>query len=607
METHRTTAQIVAAAQAGDLACLDELVRRYQDPVYALAWSRLRDHHLAEDVAQATLVQAMVSLGSLRKAESLPSWLRRIALSQCGLVWRGKRHRSSSHEPMPEVAADQPSPSEQLEQDEAAADLRHALAALRPSDREILTLFYIQDLAIRDLADWLKVTPMAVKKRLHTARQRLKERMIQMMQNDVRRHLPSRNDQFARDVRQMLVQLCRDGLEKRFPGNDQAQQRWQEEARQLDEAVGQSFWQIAWQLVQFMRRQDIPCSPGGGRTPASLLAYLLGISRINPLEFGLSCARDPDPGRVYMSFTVCANRLDEVTRFIAETWPERVARFDRWPKELYRELYVLARPLRDMGIAAQAKDPHGLVLVSAEQCQRLRENGAIGVTLVGSRTITWIHAAMAHMAADGQEPPDLDHLDWDDPKPLQLLTDGTLDDQIDVLDWNFIVKRKLLQQLRPRRLADLAATLPLLCRANRQPEVMERYIRRRNGEAWVAPSLIVRDLLASTHGLLLYDEQFAELVSAATGWPTWSEQTWQLQDAVQRRIEPIVGQLRGNFLAAAREHGTSVSEAEAIWQVLLAGDPLYCKAAATGFAVTVFQAAWVRAYVPEAMVPGDTA
>ena len=70
------------------------------------------------------------------------------------------------------------------------------------------------------IADWTEISQAAVKKRLHTARKRLKERMIRTMKEDIRSHRPSKDAKFAKGVRQMLLELCRDGLDKRFPSAD---------------------------------------------------------------------------------------------------------------------------------------------------------------------------------------------------------------------------------------------------------------------------------------------------------------------------------------------------------------------------------------------------
>ena len=597
MAKQRATKQLVAAAQAGSVNALDEIVRRYQDRIYALAYARLGNHHMAEDVAQATLVLALMSLESIRKPQSLPAWLCKVAVSQCSRLVQSNRRSPRPRAALPEVACGQPSPPEQLQAKDAADEVRHCLATLSGPDRDVLMLHYVEDMSGRQIASWLGISVGAVKKRLHTARKRLKERMIQMMKDDIDKHRPSRNERFAGDVRRTLLDLCRDKLQERFKEDEKARRRWETEAGQLDDGFGEPFWHAARRLTQFMRRHEIPYGPGRGRTPASLLAYLLGISRINPLEFGLSCVRDPDPNWSFIAFDVCHRRIDELTGFVRDSWPGRVARVNRWSNACYRELYIAPQPLDRSSLAGE--DDFGLPQIPADDRDRLTAPGTVRICLMGSRTITHIHAAFEHITASGGKTPGLDQLNWDGPRPLALLSEGGLDEDVDLLDWNVIVRRKLLHRIRPSRFAELAASLAMGYWAKKQPERLTEYIERKQGSDWDDPHPIIREHLAETYGLLLYDEQYAALLSEATGWEMWSDRTWRLQEALHQGDESAIEEFKSEVIAATTERGIDAEAAQGIWDVLGGNRAWYCKAHAVGYGVTVFQAAYLKACHPE--------
>ena len=80
---------IVTAAQRGDIDAFTELVRRYQDLAFAAAYARLRDTHLAQDVAQEAFLQAHRDLPMLREPAAFPHWLRRIVAKYVDRVVRG--------------------------------------------------------------------------------------------------------------------------------------------------------------------------------------------------------------------------------------------------------------------------------------------------------------------------------------------------------------------------------------------------------------------------------------------------------------------------------------------------------------------------------------
>ncbi|MCP4711637.1 MAG: hypothetical protein GY869_23715 [Planctomycetes bacterium] len=70
-----TEAQIIEAAQGGDVDSFGVLYARYYGPIKALAFSVLGDHHLAEDAAQQTFAVACSELHRLRSREKFGWWL----------------------------------------------------------------------------------------------------------------------------------------------------------------------------------------------------------------------------------------------------------------------------------------------------------------------------------------------------------------------------------------------------------------------------------------------------------------------------------------------------------------------------------------------------
>src|SRR4051812_12272255 len=72
-----------------------ELVKLFQDMAYAVAYARLGDFHLAEEAAQEAFISAWQKLDQLRKPEAFPGWFRRIVLTECSRLTRGKSLRTT--------------------------------------------------------------------------------------------------------------------------------------------------------------------------------------------------------------------------------------------------------------------------------------------------------------------------------------------------------------------------------------------------------------------------------------------------------------------------------------------------------------------------------
>jgi RNA polymerase sigma factor (sigma-70 family) len=167
---------LLARAQRGDLDAYEQLLGRYEEPAYRLAYLLLRDAAEAEDVTQEAFVRAHAALARFRLGEPFRPWLLRIVANQAISARRADRRRGDlvrrlEGEPRPNV---EPNP-------EAATLLREqrdavlgALAQLRPDDQVVLHLRYFLDLGEAELAATLGCARGTVKSRLHRAQARLR-------------------------------------------------------------------------------------------------------------------------------------------------------------------------------------------------------------------------------------------------------------------------------------------------------------------------------------------------------------------------------------------------------------------------------------------------
>jgi RNA polymerase sigma factor (sigma-70 family) len=199
----RSITTLITRAQGGDIGAFTLLVRRHQDMAFAYAYSILGDFHSAEDAAQDAFLCVHVSLHTLRTPEAFPGWLRGIVRHQCH---RLLRHQPSLGVPLEQVAetpARTPGPEEQWERRETRAQVLAAVRALPSAQREVTTLYYIQDYPISQIAAFLEVPEMTVKNRLHQARITLRRRMLPMVpESTIKETLHERAlpDEFAQRV-----------------------------------------------------------------------------------------------------------------------------------------------------------------------------------------------------------------------------------------------------------------------------------------------------------------------------------------------------------------------------------------------------------------------
>lgn len=201
-EIGRLIARATAARSARDeqAQAFGEIVRRFQDLAFACAYAVLGDFHLAEDAAQEAFITAWRSLDQLRKPEAFPGWLKRIVLTQCNRLTRGKRVETVALELVAEAQATEADPYAAYESKERRARVLAAIQALPEHERMVTALFYIGDYAQNEIAAFLEVPVTTVKKRLFSAREKLRERMLDMVRDTLHEQRPSRSEQFAATV-----------------------------------------------------------------------------------------------------------------------------------------------------------------------------------------------------------------------------------------------------------------------------------------------------------------------------------------------------------------------------------------------------------------------
>lgn len=152
----------------------DELMRRFRGMAFKQAYQMLGDGPMAEDAVQEAFLTAYLRLDQLREPEAFPAWLRRIVMTQCNRVIRGKQPRLEPLEARYDMATDKPGPESMLEAREIHEHIYSAIDALPEHERAVTEGFYIQGESQQELAERLQVPLTTVKKRLQYARVHLR-------------------------------------------------------------------------------------------------------------------------------------------------------------------------------------------------------------------------------------------------------------------------------------------------------------------------------------------------------------------------------------------------------------------------------------------------
>ena len=177
--------QLIQRVLAGNDDAFSVLVRKYQKQVHALAWRKIGDFHIAEEITQDTFLKAYKKLATLKKPQRFASWLYVIAANRCSSWLRKKRLWTQPLEQLEETDIEQQQRAtysryviEENERTAAAAQrdvVKKLLAKLPESERTVITLHYFGEMSCTEIGVFLGVSANTIKSRLRRAQQRLKK------------------------------------------------------------------------------------------------------------------------------------------------------------------------------------------------------------------------------------------------------------------------------------------------------------------------------------------------------------------------------------------------------------------------------------------------
>lgn len=176
-------AELVAAAQTGDMAAFEELVRRYRNDVFSLANHFLRNREEAWDISQEVFIKAHAALGSFRGDSSFKTWLLRITANRCKDFFKKRRLGTVSYneaiqvENEPTAALD---PARSLEAQEVGQAIMSALENLPAKHRTAFVLREFEGLSYDEMAKVMECNLGTVMSRLHHARKKLQTMLTTM-------------------------------------------------------------------------------------------------------------------------------------------------------------------------------------------------------------------------------------------------------------------------------------------------------------------------------------------------------------------------------------------------------------------------------------------
>jgi RNA polymerase sigma factor (sigma-70 family) len=175
--------ELVRDARRGNLKAYDELVKRYQERIYATLYHMTSNHEDANDLAQESFIKAFQALKTFKGGSSFYTWLYRIAVNKTINFLKQRKNRThmsldnldfnAEHDPDLMALISEQTPRRAAGLTELQEKLNEALLKLSESHRLVVVMHDVQGLSHEEIAEAVDCNVGTVRSRLFYARQQL--------------------------------------------------------------------------------------------------------------------------------------------------------------------------------------------------------------------------------------------------------------------------------------------------------------------------------------------------------------------------------------------------------------------------------------------------
>lgn len=174
--------------RTGDKLAYKELINRHKDYAFTLAYRILNSREDAEEVAQDAFMQVFGAINSFNGESKFTTWFYRIVFNAALMQKRKNRIFADDIETSSEaiLISSSNDSTEDLRKNERKRAIELALQNLSADDVMMITLFYLKEQSLEEIAEITQISSETVKVKIHRARKRLAEEMKKTLKEEVR-------------------------------------------------------------------------------------------------------------------------------------------------------------------------------------------------------------------------------------------------------------------------------------------------------------------------------------------------------------------------------------------------------------------------------------
>ena len=473
--------------------------------------------------------------------------------------------------------------------------------------------------------------------------------------------LPVYNNDLEFNKEKYLTDLCITGLKKRLNGNVSLKyvERLKYELSVISKLNFCNYFLVVWDYVKYAKKNGIMVGPGRGSAASSLVSYSLGITDIDPLKYDLLFERFLNPNRVTMpdiDIDFDAEKRDEVIKYVEEKYGRKhvsgiitfsnllakqvirdVARifnvsgfkidnllrcFDDKKDlsyqlkninvkrilsddEVLRKIYDISLHLEGLkrhiskhaaGVIISNKELSNYVPLHLDSdgsyicgytMNYIEDLGLLKMDFLGLKNLTIIDKVIKNANIKFSDIP------LDDKKTYNLFINGNLDG---VFQFESQGMKKFIMELKPSNINDLIDAVALF-----RPGPMENidtYVKRRHKKekiTYINDDL--KDILSSTYGIIIYQEQIMQIARKMAGFSYAKAD--ELRRAMSKKKEDLLLSYKEEFIIGGINKGYDKETLDKVYNLILKfANYGFNKAHSVSYAIIGYKIAYLKVHYP---------
>lgn len=180
---------LIKATLQGNKAAFGTLVERYQEYVFSVTLKVLKNKEEAEEAAQDSFIKAYRALAKFEQRSKFATWLYQIAWRTAIDRYRSRPRAGQSlddDQTFLQVADQEATPEQRMQQKNTRTILEAALGQMKPNDATLLTLYYLNEQSVKEIAEIMGLSESNVKVKLFRLRDTLKKVLCRQLQREVK-------------------------------------------------------------------------------------------------------------------------------------------------------------------------------------------------------------------------------------------------------------------------------------------------------------------------------------------------------------------------------------------------------------------------------------